>query len=320
MRGFTGLHLVWWCLSLAMGWFLAGPIGEPLQVARGDLSEPSTVWSPVRQESAQRGVVLADLAQANVVYLGEIHDQQADHQAQQEVIRALHGKNPQMAIALEMFQRPFQPWLDRYLAGEITEDELREKSEYDKRWGWPWEYYAPVLRFARDHQVSLLAVNAPSEVTRQVSQDGLDTIDPALRQWMPPVEDIRTDNSAYRERLRTLYLESHQNHGTSDGFERFFLAQVVWDETMAEAIATFLEAYPDHQVIVLAGQGHIAYGDGIPSRVARRLEGTLSPFVQRTVLMSGEGDRLDSANNEATHSATSPTLPPIADYIWMLQN
>ncbi|NJN62127.1 MAG: ChaN family lipoprotein [Coleofasciculaceae cyanobacterium RL_1_1] len=60
---------------------------------------------------------------------------------------------------------------------------------------------------------------------------------------------------------------------TDDRFDRFFAAQVLWDETMAEAIAQAYRDDPDRQIIVLAGRGHIAYNFGIPSRVQRRVIG-----------------------------------------------
>ncbi|CAD5971707.1 hypothetical protein PCC9214_03858 [Planktothrix tepida] len=41
-------------------------------------------------------------------------------------------------------------------------------------------------------------------------------------------------------------------------------AQILWDETMADAIVNFVKNNPDFQVIVLAGQGHIVYGYGVP--------------------------------------------------------
>ena len=40
---------------------------------------------------------------------------------------------------------------------------------------------------------------------------------------------------------------------------------------MADSVARQLEAEPDRQVVVLAGEGHVGYGYGIPNRVKRRL-------------------------------------------------
>ena len=39
-----------------------------------------------------------------------------------------------------MFQRPDQSVLDQYIAGKITEEQLVEQSDYEERWGFPWEY------------------------------------------------------------------------------------------------------------------------------------------------------------------------------------
>lgn len=227
--------------------------------------------------------IMPKLAQANVLYLGETHDSLEDHKNQLKIIRELYQTNPKIAIALEMFQRQSQGIVNQYLAGKLTEKELLEKSEYKKRWGFPWENYAPILRFAKEKKLPILALNTPSEITRKVAREGKMSLSPSERQLIPPFSEIRTDNEEYRQRLLAAF-QQHQaaSHGSSADFERFFLAQVLWDETMAEGIANFVKVNRDYQVVVLAGVGHIIYGYGIPSRVARRLKGKL---IQRSVLL-----------------------------------
>ncbi|MGC1246300.1 MAG: ChaN family lipoprotein, partial [Spirulinaceae cyanobacterium] len=227
----------------------------------------SEVSIPVASEEQQphQEKILTELEQANIIYLGENHDSLEDHQAQLEIIQALYQKNPHLTIALEMFQRPFQGAIDAYLAGEITEEELIERSEYEQRWGFPWEYYAPILRFAKEHNLSVLALNAPTEVTRKVARQGLESLTEEEKTYLPPLAEIRTDDAEYRQMLQEIFqMHSHQGHGNSAGFENFFAAQVVWDETMAKTIAEFYQTNPSQQIIVLAGQGHIVYGYGIP--------------------------------------------------------
>ncbi len=270
-----------------------------------------TTSTPVQQEQVEtfrRNVstqqqILQELVKADVVYLGETHDSPEAHKAQLEILQALHQQNRKIAIAMEMFQRPFQDVLDQYLAGKITEAQLVEQSEYEKRWGFPWENYAPLLRFAKTNQLPVLALNTPTEVTRKVARSGLESLTTDERRYIPPFSEIRTDNAEYRQMVQKAYEQHHQvGHGNSTSFERFFTAQVLWDETMAEKIAQFLEANPDYQVVVLAGQGHIIYGYGIPSRVARRLgNGNL---VQRSVLLS------------PLEGTSSPTNKAVADFVW----
>ncbi|NJL00892.1 MAG: ChaN family lipoprotein [Spirulinaceae cyanobacterium RM2_2_10] len=244
--------------------------GEPLVVEAGD---------PPRQLAPAS--LIEQLRAANVVYLGEQHDRVADHEAQLEIVQALHAANPQLAIALEMFQHPFQAALDRYLAGESDEAALLAESEYEQRWGFPWEFYAPLLRFAKANQIPVIALNTPTEVTRQISGQGLASLDAAARQQIPPLDEIDTGNANYRRLLETAF-SAHAAHGGLE-FENFFAAQVTWDETMAMNIAAFHRAQPQRQVIVIAGRGHVIYGYGIPDRVARRLGPDL---VQKTILLN----------------------------------
>ncbi|NJR73533.1 MAG: ChaN family lipoprotein [Scytonema sp. CRU_2_7] len=229
--------------------------------------------------------MIRDIKQVNVVYLGEIHDNPEDHKKQLKILHELYNRNPKIAIAMEMFQRPYQKVVNQYLAGKLTEKELIEKSEYEKLWVFPWEYYAPILKFAKEKRLSVMALNTPSEITRKVSREGLESLTQYERKFIPLLSEIRTDNEEYRQKLQTIF-QQHQaaSHGNSADVEKFFQAQVLWDETMADGIAKFVKAHPNYQVIVLAGQGHIIYGYGIPDRVARRLKD--KKFMQRSVLLS----------------------------------
>lgn len=251
-------------------------------------AEAQKITSP-SQQIYTREQFFPLLEKANVVYLGETHDSEADHKAQLQIIQQLHGKNPKIAIAMEMFQRPFQDVIDDYLAGKISEIELFEKSEYNKRWGFDWELYAPILRFAKANNLRVLALNTPAEVTRKVARGGLQSLTAEDRLYIPPNSEIRTDNEAYKNMAMEVFKQhSGAGHGNSANFDNFFLAQVLWDETMAETIANFAQNNPDYQVVVLAGKGHIIYGYGIPSRVMRRVNNP--SFVQRSILLNADQD------------------------------
>ena len=253
------------------------------------------------QFEASPETIIQELVKADVVYLGEIHTNPDDHKAQLDILQALYQENPKIVLAMEMFQHPYQDILDQYLAGHLTETQLIEQTDYEQRWGFPWEYYAPLLQFAQTHQLPVLALNTPTEISRKVARNGLESLTRDELQQIPPLDEIRTDNADYRQMVEAVYNQHQQaGHGNSDGFERFFTVQVLWDETMADGIADFLTANPDYQVVVIAGRGHIVYGYGIPSRVARRL--SYRPLIQRSVLFGmPEGLEKNSA---------------IADFFW----
>ncbi|MEL6456730.1 MAG: ChaN family lipoprotein [Cyanobacteria bacterium J06621_15] len=233
--------------------------------------------------------ILPELKKAKVVYLGETHDSSQDHQNQLRILKELHKNNPKLAIGMEMFQRPYQEAINQYIAGKITETELVEKTEYKNRWGFDWELYAPILRFAKEKQIPVLALNTPSEISRKVAKEGLEKLTDEEKKFIPPVTEIRLDNVPYRQMILKAF-EQHQSagHGNSNSANRFFLAQVLWDETMADGIASYIKANPDYQMVVLAGQGHVVFGYGIPSRVERRIQDNNKDknFTHKSVLLS----------------------------------
>lgn len=248
------------------------------------------------EADAANAEVLEAIASSQVVYLAETHDSSADHIAQLNIIQALDETN-ELAIGLEMFQRPFQSALDDYLAGTISEAELVEQSEYETRWGFDWEFYAPIVRYAKDNQIPVIALNTPTEATRQVAREGLESLDGDLLKYVPPIAEIDTTGEAYRASVAQVF-GAHGQHGSSLNFENFFAAQVLWDETMAESIVMQLENEPERQIVVLAGEGHIAFDYGIPSRVERRLP----DIDQASVRLS---------------TIDQPITPNFTDFVWI---
>ncbi|PSB04550.1 hypothetical protein C7B64_03545 [Merismopedia glauca CCAP 1448/3] len=249
--------------------------------------------------SSQQLEILAKLQAADVIYLGETHDRLADHQSQLQIIEALYQrKEGKVAIAMEMFQRPDQKVLDLYINEEISEAELLVQTEYEQRWGFPWENYQAIAKYARTHRLPIIAINTPTEVSRKVARQGLDNLTPAETKYIPPASEIDLSNSEYRAKIKEIYQQhAAHSHGNSSSFERFFLTQVLWDETMAESITKFVKNNPKTQVIVLVGAGHVAYGYGIPSRVAKRLG-----KVSQSIVVFGEERSVESEK--------------VADFIW----
>jgi uncharacterized iron-regulated protein len=215
------------------------------------------------------------LKSQEIIYLGENHDHAEDHVQQLKIITQLQQDNHhrQLVIGLEMFQRPFQPILDRYLAQEISEEELRKQTEYDTRWGFDWEFYAPILRYAQAQQIPLIALNTPVEITRKVAETGINSLEGNDFRYIPPLSEIKLDNQEYRQAIAEIYLQHAQDgQGNSKDLDNFFAAQVLWDETMAEAIANYYQDHPQSQIVVLVGKAHVMNDYALPNRVTRRIQ------------------------------------------------
>jgi uncharacterized iron-regulated protein len=168
---------------------------------------------------------------------------------------------------MEMFQRPFQPALDAFVAGTIDEDELLRRVEWRERWNMDFALYRPILAFAREHRIPVVALNVRREVTRQIAREGMESLSDELRADLPA--EIVTDDAEHRAMV-TEALGGHEGMDAAR-LERFYLAQLVWDEAMGEGVARALGAEgAPRRMVVLAGRMHVQRGLGIPRRAARR--------------------------------------------------
>jgi len=210
--------------------------------------------------------LIPTLAKKQVVFIGEIHTRYDHHLTQLDIIKRLHAIHPDLVIGMESFQQPFQQYLDEYVSGDLDEREMLRLTEYYDRWRYDYRLYAPILRYAREQGIPIIALNIPMELSRKVGRSGLDSLDEAERAQLP--EEIDRTDKDYVQRLKKVF--NHHAVGQAENFENFLTAQLLWDEGMAQSIADHLESKPDLHMVVLAGRGHIAYGGGIPNRVTRR--------------------------------------------------
>jgi uncharacterized iron-regulated protein len=210
--------------------------------------------------------VVEGAADKRIIYIGEYHDRFSNHTIQLQLLKALHAKDRSLAVGMEMFQRPFQATLDEYIAGAISEREFLSRSEYFKRWGFDYNLYKPILDFCRAEKVPVIALNIRREIVDKVSKGGMDSLTEEERKDLPREMDF--SNEAYRQRLRQAFAQ-HRDPGKRN-FDFFLQSQVLWDETMAETVSDYLARNPGRRMAVIAGGGHLVYGEGIPKRAHRR--------------------------------------------------
>ncbi|UCE88943.1 MAG: ChaN family lipoprotein [Pseudomonadota bacterium] len=228
--------------------------------------------------------IIPQLAAKRVVFVGETHNRYDHHLNQLEIIRELHARDPKLAIGMEFFQQPFQQHLDDYVEGTIDLRELLVRTEYYERWRLDFRHYAPIIEFAREHRIPVIALNAPSEITKQIGRGGLDSLSEKERAQIPAEIDRSDDD--YRRRLKAIFAKHPK--GKDSAFEHFVDVQLVWDETMAQRTAEYLTSNPAHRMVVLAGGGHFAYGSGIPARVQRRID------VDSAIVLNGVNGRIEA--------------------------
>jgi uncharacterized iron-regulated protein len=96
------------------------------------------------------------LKSARLVLVGEHHTDQRHHQAQLQVIRALHEQSIPLSIGLEMFRKDSQPALDQWVAGEL--DETAFEKIYLDNWNFPWPLYRSIFVYAREMKMPMVGL------------------------------------------------------------------------------------------------------------------------------------------------------------------
>ncbi|MGV6808577.1 MAG: ChaN family lipoprotein [bacterium] len=210
--------------------------------------------------------MINNISDKRIVLIGEQHTRFDHHLNQLAVIKALHQRNPQLAIGVEWFQQPFQQVLDDFIAKKIDTATLLRDSEYYQRWKYDYRLYQPIMDYARQHNIRLLALNAPVEITKKVGAKGLASLTPIERQQLPTI--INPPSSDYEKALTDVF--SH-HHLPKARIKNFIMVQRIWDETMAANSAKFINENPNATLVVLAGVGHIAQAEGIPTDIQRKL-------------------------------------------------
>jgi uncharacterized iron-regulated protein len=231
--------------------------------------------------SAGRDVDFAELVQhlndADVVFVGENHDDPETHRVEFGLLDALGRSGRPVILSLEMFERDAQPLLNEYLAGRMSESDFLAKSR-------PWDRYItdyrPMVELAKSKSWRVIASNVPRPMASAVGRKALaalDTLTPQERSWA--ARDIRCPDDAYRAR----FMETMRGHGSGSAASsagdtlpaavatRFYLAQCIKDETMAESIVEARNgAPPDVLVVHYDGAFHSDFRQGTVDRVKRR--------------------------------------------------
>ena len=181
--------------------------------------------------------MIKDLANYDVVFIGEHHNNSINHWLQLQITKALSGKkNNQLTLGAEMFERDNQSQLNDYLSGNLDEKVLKDSM---RLWQNFTTDYKPLVDFAKDKKLKFIATNIPRRYASIVAKKGLDSLNTVTekeKSWMMklPVE-VTLDTPGYPEMV-----EMMGDHAGPNAMD-FVAAQAVKDATMAESIFKNLE-------------------------------------------------------------------------------
>ena len=249
------------------------------------------------------------LLDADVIYIGEEHYTPSHVEAALTIMDVLLAADRKPALAMEMFSWDGQTALDRYGRGEIsTKEQFLQESAWEKNWGGDFKDYEPLIAYAKDHQLSVYALNPPRTLVRLVASKGLAEAlhDSSMREWKID-ERMSLDDPEYR---RIIFDQIKSCHGgmPDKAYQRFYEASIFRDEGMAKVIKEYLRTKGANSPLVsYTGGGHIQYRVPIPNRVRK---GQNSQVKDISIYLIA----LDPAREE---DVLETIHDGIADYVWL---
>lgn len=195
------------------------------------------------------------LQKYDVVFFGEFHDQSEIHQYELELLKAMYkAKGAKLALSMEMFEADNQSKLNNFLADTLSEEDFLAASRH-----WP-NYktdYAPLVNFAKEQQMPVIAANVPRFLAAHVAKNNASTegIAEQYLQWLP--KHTYAPEGAYKDKF---YAQMNSPEAPMkmppQRLAAVYAAQCLKDDKMAESIAAFADAHPDIQILHINGCFH----------------------------------------------------------------
>jgi uncharacterized iron-regulated protein len=248
-------------------------------------------------DSKGRAVKLEEIVEtldgADVLFVGETHDNAVAHALEAEFLRLADERYSQsakrrraVALSLEMFERDVQTVVDEYLGGLITERHFLLSSR-------PWNNYEtdyrPLVEYARAHRLPVIAANAPARYVSRVSAQGpasLASLSKEARAWLPPLPYPEA-SAGYAAKFNRFMsggapappaqagaqaaqqppADPHAQTNPHGG-AHLLEAQTLRDASMAYAISEFLKQGRDPLVVQVNGTFHSEERMGVPEQLS----------------------------------------------------
>ena len=177
--------------------------------------------------------LIKELADYDVVLIGEHHDNSINHWLEKRLTEALfEKKNGQIILGAEMFERDNQQALNSYLAGKMDAKNLKDSARLWKNYETD---YRPLVDFAKDKKLNFIATNVPRKYASQTSKNGINSLNElpeSEKKFIAklPIE-VTLETPGYKE-MKSLM----GDHVDEMKLMNFISAQAIKDATMAESI------------------------------------------------------------------------------------
>jgi uncharacterized iron-regulated protein len=252
------------------------------------------LWDPAAATFIDEGQLRQRAARAEVLLLGETHDNPEHHRLQRRMISMrLDGSAPP-ALLMEQFDVDQQPAIDEAVKnGTDLKSLLR---------GWDWSQYRELVAEAQSAGMSLRAANLPRAKLRPVVREGYGSL--AAGEIARVGLDAAWDEAREKFMLKAIE-SSHCGKITPQLREGLVRAQRLRDATLADTALANIE----RGVVFILGRVHARHDVGVPLYLKVRRPGTRVLSIGLVEVSSG---RTEPAQYETERAGSAAPH----DLIW----
>lgn len=260
------LRLILCLACLVAGCTRAGATSAP-QVAGAAVDPAEHAFFDGEGGRTSFDAFVASVADVDFVGFGELHYHTVGSRVELALLEGMAAQPRPVALALEFFEADHQAALDAYLGGEIDEATFRQRTARDTRYD---ESHRPLVEFCKQRRIPVIAANAPRRLVTAYRKSDAPSYEAYLSglsaedRGSMPRASVPPDD-AFKDRFMKLM-------GPKRG-PAFYRSMALWNDAMAESVADFRAAHPDHRVLLIVGAFHVAGHLGVVTQYLARRPG-----------------------------------------------
>ena len=245
------------------------PIHDPLL---------NTIISTEDSQMLSPAALYDRMAQAQIVYLGEIHDNQRHHELQLEALQALLERGQRPAVGFEFFSVEQTGYLMDYVqgrkghGGQLDEAQAEQKLRQELGWGprrdQEWGYYFPLLKLAKEQSLPVFGTDLPDSLRDRIPRLGVTGLSAVEKRLL---QSTGFSDPVYRRYMEQTLIDAHCGWNDPKLISNLYETWLERNDAMAQSIAAMAQADAGQPVVMIIGAGHTRHNLAVVERVQHLL-------------------------------------------------
>jgi len=211
---------------------------------------PFKVYNTATGELTTLTEMVDAAAKTKALFFGEEHNDSIGHVLELKIFKLLHERHGErLTLSMEMFETDCQLPLNDYLDGFINQERLIT----DARTWANYKDYSPLVDYAKEQHIPVIAANAPRRYVSLMSKRGpkaVDSLSRDAKDYLAPLP-VKIPTGRYPEKFNEIMGGPENVHSPN-----MFASQCLWDATMASSIYDYYRGNKKGIIYHLCGRFH----------------------------------------------------------------